>query len=448
MMGGHPEGRLGAFRAFGTQQFNLDQESLLSLKKWAVLAVLALPVPAFAQHSSPAATAAHAYPSHERRALTADVAEYTFDVRVGDGAYDVITLHRVVRESSPNVPAHTQHGIFLAAGDIWNFRAAFLTGAHPLPVFLAEHGVDVWGIDYRWTRVPATADPSIMHSWGLEQDASDLGFALGVARHARAMTGSGFAKLFLLGWSRGGQIGYAYLNGESQLPPGQRQVQGFIPVDTYLKTNDAQLRALACAREQNTEAAIASGQDANPVGGLVAVLGALAVADPSGTSFLDPSLTNRQAGLLVGEATFALLGGLEPAPFYHFTGGIFDASGAPAGLSYANETDLFAFEQQSAPYQPNRELADADAATCGTTDVLFDDHIGDITVPVLYIGAAGGFGETGVYSTTLLGSTDVTSLVVSKGTPRLFDYGHADLFLANDAQELVWEPLLEWVEGR
>jgi hypothetical protein len=222
-------------------------------------------------------------------------------------------------------------------------------------------------------------------------------------------------------------------------------VQGFIPVDIYLKSDDPQLRAFACQREQNTEAAIAAGQIGNPTGSLVSVLGMLAVADPSGTSFLNPALTNRQAGLLVGEATFTLQGGLEPAPFYHFTGGVFDGFGAPAGLSYSNETDLFAFEQQSAPYQPNLELADADAATCGTTDVLFDDHLGDITVPVLYIGAAGGFGATGLYTTTLLGSTDVTSLVVSKDTPRLFDYGHADLFLANDAQELVWEPLLAWV---
>lgn len=420
----------------------------MSFKKWVVVAALALPCLSFAQSPNPAAAAAQAYPAHERRALTADVAEYTFNVRVGKGAFDEITLHRVVKESSPGVPVHAQRAVFLAAGDIWNFRAAFLTGARPLPVFLAENGIDVWGIDYRWTRVPANVDPSFMETWGLEQDAADLGFALGVARHARAMTGSGFGKLFLLGWSRGGQIGYAYLNDESQLAPGLRHVQGFIPVDIYLKTDDAQLRAFACQRQQNTDNAIAAGQHANPVGGLVSVLGALAVGDPNGTSILNPALTNRQAGLLVGEATFALLGGLEPAPFYHFTGGVFDANGAPAGLLYSNEAELFAFEQQSAPFQPNRELADADAATCEATDVLFDDHLADITVPVFYIGAGGGFGAYGIYTTTLLGSTDVSSLVVSKGPDRLSDYGHADLFLANDAEQLVWQPLLEWITAR
>src|SRR6185295_2200076 len=168
----------------------------------------------------------------ERRALTADVAEYFFKVRVGSGPYDEIGVHRVVKEKAPNVPARAAKAVFLAPGDIWNFRAAFLTGAHPLPVFLAQNGIDVWGIDYRWTFVPASVtDLSLMQSWGIEQDARDLGVAIGVARITRALTGSGAGKIFLLGWSRGGQIGYVYLNGETQLPPGLRQVRGFVPVD-------------------------------------------------------------------------------------------------------------------------------------------------------------------------------------------------------------------------
>lgn len=373
---------------------------------------------------------------------------------MGDGPYDEIGIHRVVRETAPFVPAVTEKALFLAPGDIWNFRAAFLTGSHPLPVFLAENGVDVWGIDYRWTFVPpGTADTSFMQNWGIEQDAADLGHAIAVARFARTMSGSGHGTLFLLGWSRGGQIGYAYLDAETQLPPGHRNVRGFIPVDIYLKTDVPQLKAFACQREQNTEAAIAAGGYANAVGGLVSVLGTLAIADPNGSSILNGppfnlgDYTNREAGLLVGEATFALLGGLEPAPFYHFTGGVFGPTGKPAGLLYSNELDLFTFEQAASPFQPNRELADADASTCEATNVTFDDHLADITVPVFYIGAGGGFGEFGIYTTTLLGSTDVTSLVIHKTPPeqRLFDYGHADLFVANDAETLVWQPMLDWL---
>ncbi|MCU1347022.1 MAG: hypothetical protein JWO56_52 [Acidobacteria bacterium] len=393
---------------------------------------------------------------YERRVLAGDVAEYTFTVRVGSGPYDEIGLHRIVKERSAGVPARAERALFLAPGDIWNFRAAFLTGTHPLPLFLAEQGIDVWGIDYRWTRVPAsTADTSFMQGWGLEQDARDLGVALAAARLTRGATGSGLGKLYLLGWSRGGQIGYALLNAETRLPPALRQVKGFIPVDIYLKTDVAQLRAFACQRQRATEAAIAAGGYAAPVGGLVAALGALAAGDPNGSSILNgppfnlPGYTNRQAGLLVGEATFGLQGGLEPAPFYHFTGGVFDGDGKPAGLLYASEADLFAFEAAASPLQPNRELADADAATCGATDVPFDDHLADIKVPLFYVGAGGAFGEYGLYTTTLLGSTDVASLIVHKvpSTQRLLDYGHADLFLAHDAETLVWQPILAWVRS-
>lgn len=420
-----------------------------------LVAVLALPSLLSAQTEPPAAAAAHALATAERCALSAGVAEYTFKVRVGNGPYDEIGIHRVVKETAPNAPAHSATALFLAPGDIWNFRAAFLTGNHPLPQFLAENGVDVWGIDYRWTFVPASVtDTSFMQSWGIEQDASDLRYAINVARFGRAMTGSGFDKLFLLGWSRGGQIGYAALNAETQLPPGQRSVRAFVPVDIYLKTNDPQLKAAACQRQQATEATLAAGGYGNPIGGLVAVLGQLAALDPNGSSILNgppfnlPGYTNREAGLLVGEATFALLGGLEPAPFYHFTGGVFGTDGKPAGLLYSSEADLFTFEQGAAPFQPNRELADADTATCEANNVPWDDHLGEITVPVYYIGAGGGFGETGLYTTTLLGSTDVTANIVHQvpSTQRILDFGHADLFLASDAQQLVWEPLLGWLQ--
>src|SRR5437764_6340898 len=110
----------------------------MKIKAVLIAAALALPSLLFAQHEAPAAAAAHALSGAARRALTADVAEYTFSVPVGDGPYDRIGIHRVVRETAPNVPAHSATALFMAPGDIWNFRAAFLTGSQPLPVFLAE----------------------------------------------------------------------------------------------------------------------------------------------------------------------------------------------------------------------------------------------------------------------------------------------------------------------
>jgi hypothetical protein len=421
---------------------------MFSKKTTLLILAAALALPNFAAART-APSAAPPVSSIERHVLAPGVAEYFFTVRVGSGPYDQIGLHRVVKETAPNVPAHASRAVFLAPGDIWNFRAAFLTGAHPIPVFLAQNGLDVWGIDYRWTFVPASVtDLSFMKDWGLEQDARDLGIAIGAARVTRALTGSGFGKVFLLGWSRGGQIGYAYLNGETQLPPSLRQVKGFIPVDIYLKTDVPDFQSKACQREQATEAAIAAGNYAATSGILIEAIGGAAVADPNGASAVVPGFNNHQAGLFVGEATFGLLGGLEPVPFYHFTGGTFDAQGIPSGLTYSNEADLFHFEIGASPYQPNRELADADTATCGQQNVQFDDHLSEIKVPVLYVGAGGGFGPYGVYTLSLLGSTDVTTHIVSLSLVRLADFGHADLFLANQAETLAWQAILDWVRAR
>jgi hypothetical protein len=65
------------------------------------------------------------------------------------------------------------------------------------------------------------------------------------------------------------------------------------------------------------------------------------------------------------------------------------------------------------------------------------------------VGAGGGFGDLGIYTTTLLGSDDVSTLVVSlqPSELRLFDFGHADLFQADDAPDLVWVPILAWLQS-
>jgi hypothetical protein len=103
----------------------------------------------------------------------------------------------------------------------------------------------------------------------------------------------------------------------------------------------------------------------------------------------------------------------------------------------------------AAPYQPTRQLADAELVICDEVDVPFDDHLDDITNPILYVGAGGGFGDYGIYTTTLLGSTDVTTRVVDLTPPdrRLADFGHADLFLGTDAGLLVWRPILNWIRA-
>ncbi|MFL6195504.1 MAG: hypothetical protein ACJ75H_15110 [Thermoanaerobaculia bacterium] len=432
------------------------------LKKITPLVLAAtLALPSLARAEAPADTqgfiasaAAQAFSNVERRVLTADIAEYSFRVRTGPGKYDEIGVHRVVKEIAPNVPVRASRAVVMLHGDVWGFDGAFLSGvASPavpddrnLPVFLAQNGVDVWGIDLGWTLVPGTeTDFSFMNGWGIERDARDLGIGIGVARFTRAMTGSGFGKVTLLAWSRGGQIAYAYLNGETQIPAGLRQVSGFIPVDIYLKTDVAALKQAACDR---LDAFVAQGS--SPVsgnGGLFQALGTLAELAPDADSpipLFPDGITNRQAALIVGAATFQIF---APVPFYHFTGGAFDANSLPSGLLYTNETAFYDFDKGASPFEPSKVVNDGDEATCERNDVAFDDHLADINVPVLYVGAGGGFGEFGLYTVSLLGSTDVSNHIVNTASPRVVDFGHADLFLGNDAQSLVWQPILSWVQG-
>ena len=87
---------------------------------------------------------------------------------------------------------------------------------------------------------------------------------------------------------------------------------------------------------------------------------------------------------------------------------------------------------------------------CDEEDVPFDDHLGDVNVPVLYFGAAGGNGLHASFTTTLLGSADVTVEVVQKLTDaeRPFDFGHLDILTGDEARDLVWLPILDWLEAR
>ncbi len=397
--------------------------------------------------------------SPERRQLFEDIFEYTFRVRVGRGEHDFITLHRVVREVSAGVPLRTPRSVFLVHGDAWGFRGAFLASAasavvprqHSLAIYLAKRGVDVWGIDQRWVGVPqGTTDFSFMKDWNLGLHARDVGLGLTLARSARAYFSSEAGRMVLLGWSRGATVGYAYLNAESQLPPEKRHVSGFIPVDmayTFAPGDTAE-RAAACL----SYTAFAQAQDAGvyeggQVGFLLQNLGGLALTAPDAASPIVAGLTNQQAGLLAGAATHALQN--PPViPGYHWTGGTFSALGLPTGLSWTRERFFFEGMTQSSPYQSIGEQVETFAMWCGAPDLPYDDHLGDVRVPVLYVGAAGGVGRYGFHSLTQLGSTDVTRLLVQRlpDAARALDYGHADLWLADDAPTTVWAPILDWVQ--
>ena len=395
-------------------------------------------------------------------ALGNHIVEYNATVQVGpDAVHEIIGLHRVVKELAPWTPIITFDSLMMVHGDAWSFDSAFRDSPESgaAPIFLAQHNVDVWGIDLRWTQVsPETKDFTFMKDWGLDTDGQDLGMALSIARAVRYYTGSGFSKMLLLGWSRGGQTGYTYLSTETTRPASQRHVRGFIPVETFVKfgPNDSR-QADACARihdpVQGNLAPYEAGVYASNQTGLLATLGELAASQPDGLSPFSLQgqpffgYVNKQVALAAGEATFQFL--FKPfAPHYHFTGGRFDDNGVPTGLSYvADEQRWFRTLQLAGPFEPLKLLLDSDAMTCNDGSSNLDAHLAQITVPVFYIGAGGGIGAAGLHTLTLLGSRDTRSLIQSV-TPGddLHDLGHFDIWLSQHAQHLWWQPILHWIQ--
>jgi len=392
-----------------------------------------------------------------RRSVSTDVAEYSFQVKVGPGAHDTIGIHRVVRERAPWVPIAAKKSLFMVHGDIWGFDTVFVGSAASTAVpkdqsptiFFAKNDIDVWGIDLRWVAVPpGTTDFSFMKDWNIGTHVHDIGIGLGLARIVRGLTGSGFGQMTLLGWSRGAEMIYAYANAEARLPASLRNVKGIIPVDVAYKFSPADdaLRQAACTRHTNEQASFNAGTFVNNTGAQVRGAGTGAKLAPDAPSPVVQGFTNRQAALFAGAMTFLIIPPPAFVPVYHFVGGQF-TNNVPTGLTYTQPDYLFDFFKNASPFQSAGDILDGDAIECNDIDVPYDDHLADIKVPVLYMGAEGGFGHFGLYTTTLLGSTDVTTHVVNL-TPapaRLLDFGHADLWLSDQAPTLVWQPIASWI---
>lgn len=387
----------------------------------------------------------------ERTPLPGGVAHYRFDVRVGAGEHDVIRIHRVVRERAPWVPARAGRGAFLVHGDGWGFEPTYLAGAaapelpddRSFAVFLATRGIDVWGVDLRWVLVPGeVSDLSFMADWGLDTQLGDLDLALTVARTVRTLTGSGPGRLHLVGFSRGGQLGWALAGEESQRPPALRHVRGLVSIENAFQHEDPALREADCASHEAVAATIAGGTVASDYR-VVAEIGDLATTAPDDPSPFLPSLSNADLAEWLG----ASVGG-GSIPHFHSVGGLVDPVTLVTELLYTGPASWFGFLSGAASYQPLRINLDGLAIGCGEIDSPYEAHLAEIEVPVLYVGVAGAYGVLGTYTTTLVSSSDVSTLIVSEATDPAEDWGHDDPWLADDAESLVWHPILDWIAAR
>ena len=390
-----------------------------------------------------------------RELITGKIAHYGFEVRIGPGRYDIVGLHRIVKESTPGHPVRAAEAILLLHGDALGFAGAFLgslrSTAAPadrsLPVYLAQKGLDVWGIDQGWTRVPADEpDSSWAEDWGFDKELRGLDAGIRTARAVREGTDSGDGPIFLLGWSRGAQVILAYASAETLLPAGQRNVKGYVYADAMFKYTDPAVRQGACDVYDAAMAHIQAGHFADEGVGVFALLGDLANTAPGAPSPVFEGMDNRSAALAFG--TFAA--GYPYAMNYHLVAGIFNEAGIPVGLQYTVPDLFFDWLTGGAPAEPWQIEADGDAIGCERFDVPWDDHLDAITAPILYVEAAGGAGgDCGRQTLAFLPNARVTELIVQlhPTEERAIDFGHADLWLAGNAPGLVWRPILDWVKS-
>jgi hypothetical protein len=313
-----------------------------------------------------------------------------------------------------------------------------------MAVYLASRGLDVWGFDRRWTNAPVdNADVSDFATMGFVEEIGDIGKALGFARAARLVSGAGGGKLTLAGFSHGGQLAYEYANVESQRPAWQRHVENLVPIDVYarLAPEHEATRQLICDRIAGEQELFEGGYiDSDNL--FFRELGQLSRDAP-----FDPSpyfdLDNRHALLYLAGVTHAFY----PAqPSYHLAG-TFITDEIPTATRFMSQAALDAWFANAPPHQSWLETIDGDVLWCGEGPLPIPDHFADVEVPLYYLGAAGGYGDFGLYSTTLVGSSDVTTHVVRLLDPALEaeDFGHGDLLFADDAETLAWEPLADWI---
>jgi hypothetical protein len=391
----------------------------------------------------------------QRQVAFDDVAHYTVVMRVGSGPNAEIAIHRVVRERAPWLPRRLGSAVMLLHGDFSTFPSNFLPAAegaapasHGLAGYLATQDIDVWGFDRRWTRTPADAtDFSGYETMGLAADLDDTGRALAFARAARAIGGSGAGRLTLGGFSHGAQIAYEYAGAESQKPAGLRHVEALVPIDIYdrLSPEDDALRQDACATRDDELAQIqaygAAGENS-----FFGLIGNLAKTAPDDPSPIFDGKTNREAVLAFMGKTWAFY---APTDNYHLAGGVLSGKFITS-FRYSPEERIDDWLAAAPPFQSVLESADLDSIWCGDAPRPVPDHLADIHVPLFYLGAKGGFGDHGLYTVAQVGSSDVTTLVVSApdAPQEREDWGHGDLLYGDDAPQLAWQPLAAWVKSR
>jgi hypothetical protein len=266
-----------------------------------------------------------------------------------------------------------------------------------------------------------------------------------MARSIRVATGSPGSQVLAGGFSRGAEVSVAFVNHDAQLAPQQRNARGVVLIDYTSKFPASQSSCIqaACQRALRAQGQYAAGVYGNNTGLIAQTLGTLDATTPNLPSLIFPGNTNHQALVLVLANTYLIA---DLAPWYHFGAGVHSILGLPTDLRYTQLEYMRAWAMNSPGYQPTLELLESDQLLCGMPSPMVD-HLAQVTMPVFYLGAQGGFGDTGLEMLNQFGSADKTSVIVqlAASSNRLADFGHADLMFADNAPTLGWSHIANWI---
>jgi pimeloyl-ACP methyl ester carboxylesterase len=148
--------------------------------------------------------------------------EWKFEATVGKSPFDKIALHRVAK--GPNPPAQPDAVVLYLPGTNMNGETALEDPRYSFQVYLAEHGIDVWSMDYRTHFIPPQtplSDLAELKGWTNDLFESDIDAAAKFVSEK-----SGRSRIFVAGFSRG--VEFAYLFAASHYP---ERIAGIIALD-------------------------------------------------------------------------------------------------------------------------------------------------------------------------------------------------------------------------
>ena len=152
--------------------------------------------------------------------------EWIFQATVGSSPFDKIGLHRLSRGAATS--AQPDAVVLYLPGTNMNGEVALEDQRYSFQVYLAEHGVDVWAMDYRTHFIPpATPEKDLfeLQTWTNNLFESDIDNA---AAFVRATTGH--EKTFVAGFSRGVEFSYLYAAMHPDRVQGIVALDGSIPL--------------------------------------------------------------------------------------------------------------------------------------------------------------------------------------------------------------------------